>query len=255
MIRGHSGCQIIMAGTTVIKRAIDYPTERLFNQANKQHRFHIYNKCEDIIIPKVLEFTHHSFTMEFIQHIDIITFLSKASQPDIERFVDILIEFIENNLAQCYQCEMHTQLIKNKYESVKPHNKLDWMFHGLPEKIELPMGVCHGDLTFSNVLYHNGKVVLIDFLDSFVETPLIDISKIWQDTKHNWTIFHNNLTDSTRIQTVFEYINDRIYYRFYREWWFTYCYMFEALTLMRILPYCQNEHTRNFLLERLECVL
>jgi hypothetical protein len=244
-----------MAGATVIKRAIDYPRERLFNQANKQAKFYYYNSTKDIIIPKVLDYTRNSFSMEFIQHIDIITFLGRASKLEIERFVDILIDFIEQCLAQCQIRAIHTDLIKKKYNSVKPDNRLDFTFCSLPREITIPHGMCHGDLTFSNVLYHNGKVVLIDFLDSFIETPLMDISKIWQDTKHNWTIFHNNLTDSTRIQTVFQYINDRIYDRFHREEWFIYCYMFEALTLMRILPYCQNQHTTNFILERLKCVL
>ena len=46
----------------------------------------------------------------------------------------------------------------------------------------IPVGTCHGDLTFSNILFNGNNYYLIDFLDSFIESPLLDIVKLRQDT-------------------------------------------------------------------------
>ena len=43
------------------------------------------------------------------------------------------------------------------------------------ECIKIPIGICHGDLTFSNILFNGNNYYLIDFLDSFIEYPLMDI--------------------------------------------------------------------------------
>ena len=57
-------------------------------------------------------------------------------------------------------------------------------------KISIICGFNHGDLTFSNILYDidNGIIYLIDFLDNIIETPINDIVKLIQETKHNWTL-------------------------------------------------------------------
>ncbi len=37
---------------------------------------------------------------------------------------------------------------------------------------------------------------MIDFLDSFIETPLMDIVKLRQDTKYNWSYLLVNDTEN-----------------------------------------------------------
>lgn len=72
--------------------------------------------------------------------------------------------------------------------------------------IYLPIGACHGDFTLSNVLVltplsgdglplspraqtkDTFRIALIDFLDSFVESPLADMAKLCQDLKYGWTL-------------------------------------------------------------------
>ena len=43
------------------------------------------------------------------------------------------------------------------------------------DKIELPEGFCHGDLTLSNLLFNNDDIVIIDFLDTFLDSTIQDI--------------------------------------------------------------------------------
>ena len=45
--------------------------------------------------------------------------------------------------------------------------------------IEIPVGFCHGDFTFSNmIISENGDLCLIDFLHTFCESPLQDYAKV-----------------------------------------------------------------------------
>jgi hypothetical protein len=51
----------------------------------------------------------------------------------------------------------------------------------------VPAGYCHGDLTFENILVRDGEVYLVDFLDSFADTPYVDFSKLLQDVLLMWS--------------------------------------------------------------------
>ena len=51
---------------------------------------------------------------------------------------------------------------------------------------------------------HNDKICLIDFLDSFVETPFFDILKLRQDTSFLWTIsMHGRIQNLTKIELIY----------------------------------------------------
>ena len=58
----------------------------------------------------------------------------------------------------------------------------------LPKKMIFPMGSCHGDLTLSNIIFNPvDGIILIDFLDTFLESPLQDVAKIKQDFTYGWS--------------------------------------------------------------------
>ena len=84
-------------------------------------------------------------------------------------------------------------------------------FNNMPETIEMPIGVCHGDLTFSNILFTSTNYYFIDYLDSFIETPIQDIVKLRQDTKYFWsTMMYKKKYDIVRLNMIFKYIDDKI---------------------------------------------
>lgn len=58
----------------------------------------------------------------------------------------------------------------------------------LPRTLVFPMGNCHGDLTLSNVILNPvDGITVIDFLDTFLETPLQDVAKLKQDFVYGWS--------------------------------------------------------------------
>ena len=107
------------------------------------------------------------------------------------------------------------------------------------------MGISHGDLTFSNILIddHKDSICLIDFLDSFIETPLFDIVKIRQDTKFLWTfLMHKNLRNKAKIEICFSHL-DKIIHEKYNsyEWYRKHYTPSQILNMLRVDQYTTNK--------------
>ena len=59
------------------------------------------------------------------------------------------------------------------------------------KKTRMLLGPCHGDLTFGNMLWDGeGFLWVFDFLDTFLEAPIMDLVKLRQDTLGRWTLRH-----------------------------------------------------------------
>jgi hypothetical protein len=148
------------------------------------------------------------------------------------------------------------------------------------KSLQIPMGFCHGDLTLSNILIQestNDKIVLIDFLDSFLESPLSDMCKINQDLSHGWTIrmlATNNTTkqeekgakptnkneessnsvDPVRLYVLFQRMMKKVVLEpFGKEIWFQ--KLFRPLCVisqMRVLQYSVEETVARYLWDTIE---
>ena len=124
--------------------------------------------------------------------------------------------------------------------------------------ITLPIGVCHGDLTLSNILFSSNKYYLIDFLDSFIETPIQDIVKLRQDTSLFWSLqMYDRAYDKIRIETVFDYIDAAINDHFsstcecYNN---SYNYI-QLINILRIVPYAKSQSVAEYLENTLTLLL
>lgn len=117
------------------------------------------------------------------------------------------------------------------------------VFESLPSFIGIPVGKCHGDLTFSNILFNGNNYYLIDFLDSFIESPLLDIVKIRQDSQFEWSrLMYEGEVDLVRLSIISQKIDRGIdaYYSQY-EWYQKYYHVFQLMNFLRILQYAKEE--------------
>ena len=123
------------------------------------------------------------------------------------------------------------------------------MFADLSD-ILIPVGLCHGDLTFSNILFNGNNYYLIDFLDSFVETPLQDIVKIRQDTAYRWSqLMYTKRYDAVRLHIVMEKIDREIdaYFSNKYQWYREYYQVMQLMNILRILPYAHEQRVIDYL--------
>jgi hypothetical protein len=190
---GHSGCNLefIRNGNeTFIRKSsksLSY-NYRLESQCYKQQNF----KHDIILAPKVLETGYIDgffyFDMEYVNGIRFNDFVKINKFQTVKYFFEIILNFISNNFTE--QTLNKHQEIKTKINDILSTNLVDVnvskeLLFLSNEPIRI--GYCHGDLTFENIIISNNKIYLIDFLDSFIDSPIIDISKLLQEFDLNWS--------------------------------------------------------------------
>lgn len=256
---GHSGCEIklIQDGHRIRKKS-SHPgyNARLLEQINKQKQF----RDDHLSTPEVYDVWEEDqllvAEMEYINAADFICYVEVKPIRDVLCLIEKLCDFITARIQAYPISRLPKDTIEDKLESVKRNiggNPLTADMVSLVPDIErfvaMPLGPCHGDLTFSNLLItRDDEIYVIDFLDSFVEGPLIDIVKLRQDTRHYWSIRRcDGDFDHTKIEVVFDRFDRIICDKFESwEWWSNYRF-FQKLNLCRILPYVTKPDDAEFL--------
>ena len=211
--------------------------------------------------------------MDYIYANNFIDYFEKASPQDIDHFIDNFIKYIHNEIDKCEIKKVSKNVFIDKFNSVvKNCEKNDLLkgnmrvksilkdcenvFTNMPEEFEIPVGICHGDLTFSNILFSSNKFYFIDYLDSFIETPIQDIVKLRQDTKYFWsTMMYKKKYDVVRLNIIFNYIDDKISEHFGNfEYYYRNYDRLQLMNILRILPYVKEEKVRDFVLNILSAL-
>ena len=271
-IKGHSGCKIDIVedgDNLFVKKSTTDPNylKRLDLQGKKQKN----DKCftDSIVNPYIYEIEHNDnecyILMSYIYAKNFIDYFESASPHDIDNFIDNFIKYIQNEFDRCEVKNISRDVFIDKFNSVVKNcekNELlkgnmrvksilkdcEYVFNNMPETIEIPIGICHGDLTFSNILFTSTNYYFIDYLDSFIETPIQDIVKLRQDTKYFWsTMMYKKKYDIVRLNMIFKYIDDKINDHFSNnEYYYRNYDRLQLMNILRILPYVKEEKIRDF---------
>lgn len=277
-IPGHSGCTIEflyepyrMMPSLIKKGTHDAGyAKRLIRQSEKQNNFLHQNTLPCFTVPKVISRYEDEreafFIMEFCKSMDFIDYLSVCGIEGLEILCSRLISLIEQNLKGSVYEPLDRTTVTNKVTDVcegimrQPlleHQRKRRLATFLEQEWnetqnwKLPVGTCHGDLTFSNLLFKSSgeQIVLIDFLDNFIESPLQDIVKIRQDTCFFWSMMlvTSRSCDTIKIKTALKYIDKCIErhfekYEFYRSGY----RFFQILNFARIVPYVKSQRLMNY---------
>ena len=207
---GLSGCKLSIShdGRFVTKTASnnDY-NSRLVKQIEKQK---IFKKMliEGVECPDIIETGKDKddldyFIMKYAKGKDYRDFLNCSPPEEIVFFTNSIFRYIETmRLTESMHTEVEfSQACIEKLESIKK-NIPDLLFFEFLNnkilnmgKINIPTSFCHGDLTLSNILFSNKKIYFLDFLDSYIESWIIDLVKLKQDLFYFWSsVFHRILS-------------------------------------------------------------
>jgi hypothetical protein len=253
MIKGNSGCMLSIIDNNIIRKSCEPEYNyRLANQKEKQKRY----VCNIFEAPKIFgdgyEDNRYYFDMKYYNYNNFIDYFMMTGVEDASILVEKIVGLVGYyDRTSEYKMVKYTD-IKNKvlliYKKTKYNYIMD-LFNVFPkESIYIKVGNCHGDLTLSNMLFSNRKYVLIDFLDSFIETPIQDMVKLRQDTKYLWSFnLYNGVFDKIRLTNIMEYIDNHIDYYFRGfDYYLEYYKLFQYLNLIRILPYAKEDWQKDW---------
>ena len=281
-IRGHSGCQIdiVNGGDSLFinksTRDKNY-IPRLYKQALKQCNASKI-AYQHIRVPKIYGIErmdeYLNIKMEYIYSKKYVDYFEDAGFDHISYFIKALKIFIDSEIENSKMTPINKNVVINKYNDVCDKvakndfiskdtdikiilEKSSIVFNELDEEINIPVGQCHGDLTFSNILFNGNNYYLIDFLDSFLESPLLDLVKIRQDSNYGWSqLMYGHDFDSVRMRIISDKIDKEIdiYYSNY-DWYNKYYSTFQLMNFLRVIQYAKEERTVAFLKNVLNSIL
>ena len=98
-------------------------------------------------------------------------------------------------------------------------------------------------------MFDGGENYLIDFLDSFIESPLIDIVKLRQDTAFYWSEkMYTNKYDSLRLHLILKILDERICKMASQFAWYDQYYQtFQLMNFWRIMQYATKPEIVEYL--------
>ncbi|TGX82108.1 hypothetical protein E5358_08605 [Palleniella muris] len=281
-VKGHSGCSIeifrqgkelyILKGTQDSKYV-----ERLYRQALKQQNA-AKEEYQFVRIPQIDEIekddSHMVMKMEYVYSHNFVDHFEAAGFEQVNYFVKAIRLFLQREIEQSAMTNLSKQIVMDKFDDVvckvKSNTFFDMddeikqlieassrCFETLPETLQIPVGRCHGDLTFSNILFNGNNYYLIDFLDSFIESPLLDMVKLRQDTCYRWsTLMYDGNFDETRFHIVADSIDSQLDACFMQyDWYKNYYNAFQLMNFLRILQYAKEEKVVNYLKNTIQSIL
>jgi|TARA_R100000388_G_scaffold94903_1_gene84099 hypothetical protein len=240
---------------------------RLHRQYLKQKNFNSFFNVETATITSSgNKDENFFFEMEFIRSSNSLAYLEACSKEEIDFLLDSILQLLDFNFRKSIFVKIDKQVFFDKAEQVYmnckkntffSHKELELLYKKIYDLIQrtqfselFPIGPNHGDLTFSNILIKKSqkKVYVIDFLDSFLDSPLQDVVKLRQDTNFFWTpLFHEGSPiDSERIKMVFDYMDNKINDSFRKHHSYRQYYkILQTLNLFRLMPYTKSYKVKN----------
>lgn len=188
-----------------------------------------------------------------------LQWIAKANLDQINKFLEIILKYFIFSINQSEVKKFDHIIWSNKL--IELENKIidNHLLQTIQDLKSITFnnkfyyGNCHGDFTLSNMFIFSKDDVsidAIDFLSSFIESPLLDIVKLRQDTKHLWTLnLDSNINNNyNNIIISLNYI-DKVFEKFIQgnEILSEYYLPFQILNLMRIIPYTKDNSIFNYL--------
>jgi thiamine kinase-like enzyme len=254
---GLSGCKLELLSENIIRKhshSLNY-NKRLLIQSTKQANFSNL-EFSNISAPKVLFYNLKDlnyFDMEYCTGDNVFQYFEYCSLLEIQEIINILFQYFDHLVHNSFEYD-------NEYVKINIISKLSSLVEKSDYKDIINLIIenydvlnisnvkgsfCHGDLTFGNMLFAKNHIYFIDFLDSFIDSYLIDFAKIKQDLFYHWIAKLNN-NKSLRIVQIFSYFWYNILERYYDIINSEAFDLFDFINLIRIEPYA-NETNRLFL--------
>ena len=257
---GLSGCKLELIGSNTLRKhssSLSY-NKRLELQVKKQELFsnQVFRNVET---PKVLRKEDSYFDMEYVTGRSFDEYFSVCSVSDIDFVFDSLCGYFDGLIShsQYYQPEVSKKRLLDKINSLETHTRhLTDLYHirQMVSSItmKIPQTFCHGDLTFTNIIFNKNRLYYIDFLDCFIDSFLCDLVKLKQDLYYHWSLDVQGIKN-LRIRQIYSFLWRKLEER-YSQYVETIEFdVLDVLNTLRIEPYLTNEDQRLIIKRMLKC--
>jgi len=251
---GLSGCNLEIIGDGVIRKyssSFDY-NKRLMMQVNKQDFFSklILKNIDTPKIRRCCTGNLYFFDMDYISGKNYDEYLISCNSNDIKFIVESFFnyfDFLINNHRK-FNAKKNILLKLETLETKSFYSKyikfLKNYVNG--EDFYIPKTFCHGDLTFSNIIFHPNRLYFIDFLDSYIDSFICDLVKIKQDLYYFWNLKIQD-KKSLRLMQIYRFIWHNIVKK-YSSYINTKEFdIIDSINYLRIEPYLTNDTQRDIL--------
>lgn len=259
-LKGHSGCFVDLISENnclyVKKMSSNCAYNfRLKKQCLRQSKF---KNTEYVKAPTIIKTGNVNglfyFDMQYVQAKTLAEYTEYIETSEIKDFIVRLFKSLYiadekfNSVAQnIFEKKIWTlENCLNEYSHLRTSFKLlkdyDWS--------KIPKTPCHGDLTLENILItEDNEMYLIDFLDSFYSSWMIDVAKLLQDIELYWSFRYDEISINRKLRLNFakESLVNEILLLDNGEDKLVSIYHLLLLNIIRIFPYVKDNQTYNFL--------
>ncbi len=267
-LNGHSGCGLNLYKQEEIlflRKDSGNPeyNRRLKKQIIKQNKFSLLG----IKTPKVFNYGQENglfyFDMEFLNGVTLAEYMANIKIKEINSLISLLFKSlpVQTSIKNADADTIFKKKISQIKKQLRPSDTEALQAVKILENFDfsnVPYSYCCGDLTLENIMLDDNKqIYLIDFLDSFYNSWMIDIAKLLQDLELHWSYRHQNIDFNLamRLAVAKEALLENIaeYGNAHKN--IITIYHILLLNMLRIIPYAKDNKTHDFLKSALNKIM
>jgi hypothetical protein len=198
------------------------------------------------------------FEMNYINGENVYQYIVGSEINQIQNFSAQLLNYFDYFFSKKENIEssIYKSKIVEKLQQLRKKSEykiyIDFLIHKVEKSQDFKcyISFCHGDFTLSNMVISDHSIFLIDFLDSYIESPLIDLVKIKQDLSYKWSlnIFEEfSELPKFKINQILNFIWTRIEDKYKIIIESEEFKIIEVINFLRIEPYLKDREMKIFL--------
>jgi tRNA A-37 threonylcarbamoyl transferase component Bud32 len=255
-IKGYSGDKVFFKDGVIYKTTSKDPA-RILHQAHKQMKYRgklLQSPLRYAFdVPKVLDLLKNGYTMEYVNGYSIIDVIERGDFSTMRTIINNTFDLIDWEFKQSVKRLLPVTSFITKLSDECPKEFRLHLINCLNKNTFrlLPTGICHGDLTFANMIFGD-KIYLIDHLSPFVRTPYQDIGKLLQDVNLKWSLqMMDKPVDTIKVDLGYEYLK-RVVEERISKYNKDLVHIFYFMTLCRLFPYTTDTDMYNLIYKECE---
>ena len=270
VLKGLSGCKLTLVEDVKGKyTVVKYSSSEAYNprlriQCFKQRSFKKHN---NINAPEIYDQGQFNgleyFRMEFIKGQTLADLVKNVDIDQVTPILQDILGMLCASITKHPNAESRS-IFQKKIDSLKRQCQGMPYFNQVFAKLErfdwmnIPNTYCHGDLTAENIIISGKNIYLIDFLDSFYDTWLIDVAKLLQDFELGWSFRASEVLSvdlDLKLRYCSKFIRDFICNHESAKRYLDVIYAILLLNICRIYPYAKDEVTFQWIDDKIKYLL